>query len=184
MTAPNQLRAGDSAAWSIDLPDYPSSDGWSLHYRLLFPAAAAADIATTADGTLHTVTLSADQTAAWAPGAATLVHWVERGASPNVQRITLGSAPIGILPNLTAAPVHDNRSQAQRALDDARGALAAHLASGRAHVQSYSIAGRSMQFRSVQELRDLIAYYESEVAKERSLRAALYGGSGRIVTRM
>ena len=188
MTAPTQLRAGDSAAWTIELPAYAPADGWSLHYRALFQSAPAVDIASTPavdTPTTRTVALTAAVTAPWSAGLATLVHWVQRGAAPDLQRITLGSAPLSVLPDLSVAAAHDGRSINARSLADARAALAAYLASGRGHVQAYTISGRSMTFRSITELRDLIAYFAAEVAKEQSLTAALTGSaSGRIYTRM
>lgn len=183
MTAPTHYRAGDSASWTETLAAYPHTDGWVLRYRLLSPCAPVVEFAATAgaDPAEHVVTLVAADTAAWTPGDCTLVAYVERGPD----RHTLGSQPAVVAPDLTTAPVHDGRSLNRRALDDARAALAAHMASGRAHVESYTIAGRSMKFRSVQELRDLIAYYEGEVAKESATRAAYAGvAGGRIFTRM
>lgn len=181
MSAPSTFRAGDSAGWTIDLPEYPAADGWVLTYRMLWTTGTAIDLPTTAAGAAYTVALTSADTAAWPAGAATLVHWVEKGA----ERVTLGAQSVSIAPDLTTAATHDGRSLNRRALDDARAALAAHMASGRAHVESYTIAGRSMKFRSVQELRDLIAYYEAEVAKESAARAAYAGvAGGRIFTRM
>ncbi len=183
MTAPTHFRAGDSASWSETLPAYPHTDGWVLRYRLLSPCAPPVEIAATAGAAPdeYQVTLGSTDTAAWTPGDLTLVAYVERGAD----RHTLGSQPAVVTPDLTTAPVHDGRSINRRALEDARAALAAHMASGRAHVESYTIAGRAMKFRSVQELRDLITYYEAEVAKENAARAAYAGvAGGRIFTRM
>ena len=184
MTAPTRFRAGDSASWTVCLSAFPHADGWALSYRLLSPAGGTpVDIAATpgADPDAYAVTLAAADTAAWPAGTATLVAVVTRGAD----RHTLDAQAVSIAPDLTVAAAHDARSQARRALEDARAALAAHMASGRAHVESYTIAGRSMKFRSVQELRDLITYYEAEVAKENAARAAYAGvAGGRIFTRM
>lgn len=184
MTAPTRFRAGDSASWSVRLPAYPHVDGWALSYRLLSPAGGAPVSIAAAAGTeldTYTVTLAGTDTAAFPVGAASLVAVVTRGPD----RHTLGVQAISIAPDLTTATTHDARSQARRALEDARAALAAHMASGRMHVQAYAIAGRQMTFRSVQELRDLIAYWEAEVAKETAAQAAINGhASGRILTRM
>lgn len=182
---PTAIRAGDSVAWTRELPSHSGADGWALKYRLLWSAGAAVDITSSATETRHSVSLTATQTAAWPAGSATLVAIAEKGSGAELERITLESQPITILANLATATTHDPRSQNQKALSDAKAALAAYMASGRLHVAEYDIAGRSMKFRSGEEIRDLIDYYEAEVGKERAGLALLSGGSpGRVLTRM
>lgn len=184
MTDPTTLRAGDSATWSCELPDYSADDGWALHYRIVWPVAqiTARDISTTAAGTLHTVQLQPAHTHSYPGGAATLVKWVTH---TDGQRITLGSSAITILPDLTTIARHDPRSANEVALADARAALAAYVAGGRLHVAEYTIAGRAMKFRNTEEISKLISHYERQVAADNALAAALSGvASGRIRTRM
>lgn len=181
LTEPTSIRAGDSVAWSRDLPAYPAADGWALKYRILWPAGAAEEIATTADGTRYDAALSAADTATFAAGRAVLVSLVERGAGAGLERATLGSSPLDILPNLATAAAHDGRSQNEIALAHARAALATYMANGQLHVAEYDIAGRRMKFRSAAEIRELIQYYESEVGREQMARAILNGGASRRV---
>lgn len=177
---PTTFRAGDSVGWTISLPAHPAADGWALAYRLLWPTGTAVDIATTGAGDDYTVALTATNTATWAAGSATLVSWVERGA----EKVTLGTQAVMVLPDLTVAANHDSRTRNQKALDAARLALETYLASGRMHVESYDIGGRQMKFRSADEIRDLIQFYERECARERSALAILQGGvPGRVLTR-
>lgn len=184
-TAPTTFRAGDSAAWQTALPDYPSTDGWSLIYRLIFPSSAIADFAAAGGlGGDYTVSLSATTTSAWLAGAATLVSRVERGSGAGLERITIGQQAVTVLPNLATAASFDGRSAAAKALADARAALAQYMANGQVHVAEYDIAGRRMKFRTTQDILDLIAYYEREVAKERAAAALMQGiVPGRIYTR-
>lgn len=181
LTAPPvTLRAGDAVAWAVALPAYPADDGWQLHYRVLWPSGDPATFDAAAQGADHAVALASADTAGWQAGRATLVWWVVRDTT----RVTLGQQAINILPDLTAATSHDARSANQRALDDARAALQNYLSSGRGHVLEYDVAGRRMKFRSVDELRALIQFYEGQVAIEHARAAALAGGSpGRILTR-
>lgn len=180
MSEPTTLRAGDSASWTRSLPDYLPSAGWSLKYRLLWSAGTAVDITATPAGDDFEVTLTAATTATWAAGQATLVSWVEK----TPERVTLGQQPLTILPDLAEATTFDGRSQNRRGLDDARTALAAYLAAGQLHVMEYEVAGRSMKFRSTEDILALIRYYEGEVAKEDVALALLNGGSaGRVYTR-
>lgn len=184
MSAPTQIRAGDSAAWTETLPDHPPAAGWALHYRLLWSAATAVDIDAVAGADNYVVTLTPTDTAAWTAGVSTLVWWVERGADETLERAFLGQHAVTILPNLTTAATYDARSTNARALADAKAALAKHVASGRMHVGEYNIAGRAMKFRTADEITALIEYYERECAKERAAFAILQGGSpGRVLTR-
>ena len=180
MTAPTTFRAGDSVTWTEDLPAYPASAGWVLKYKLLFAAGTASAFAAVAAGDAHAVTLAGSTTAGWAAGAATLVSWVEKGAD----RVTLDQQAVTIQPDLAAAATFDGRSQATKGLADAKAALAAYVAGGKAHVAEYDIAGRRLKFRSADEIVTLIDFYEREVAGERALAAVLQGGTpGRVYAR-
>lgn len=173
MNEPTTFRAGDSVSWAETLADYPPTDGWSLAYRLLWPTGAAVNIATTADGDDYLVELTSANTVAWAAGQATLVAVASRG----VERATLGSKQVTILPDLTVATTHDGRSANRKALDQAEAAMAAYLAGGKAHVAEYEIAGRKIKFRAIDEIQSLINYYKRLVAKENAYLALLEGGS-------
>ncbi len=180
---PTAIRAGDSAAWTRELPEYSAADGWALKYRLLYPSGSAQTFNATGAGTLHTVSLTAANTAGWAAGSATLVAYVEKTATS--EKATLESTPVTILPDLTVAATHDGRSANRIALENARTALAAYVQKGQVHVAEYDIAGRRMKFRDSQQITDLIRYYEFEVAKEDAALATLNGTSpGRVQVRM
>lgn len=184
MEEPTTLRAGDSVSWTKSLPTYPSTDGWSLHYRLLWPTGTAAEITTSASGVDYTVSLTAANTASWAAGSASLVSYVKKGSGASEERATLERLDVTILPDLTAAATFDGRTQNQKALADARTALASYMAGGKLHVAEYDVAGRRMKFRAASEITDLINYYEREVARERIATAIANGGApGRVVYR-
>jgi len=163
---PTEIRAGDSVAWERTLEDYSAADGWALKYRLLWPAGTAAEIAATAAGAVHSVAISAAVSATFTAGTATLVAYVEKGSGGSLERVTLESAVVTILPDLAVATAHDGRSDNQIALDAARAALKSYMEKGQLHVAEYSIAGRVMKFRAPDEITTLIRYYEAEVAKE------------------
>jgi len=184
-TAPTSFRAGDSSAWKAALPEYASTDGWSLIYRLILPFGAAAEFsATGGTGGDYAVSLSATATSTWQAGAGTLLSRVERGSGAGLERITLGQQAVTILPNLATASSFDGRSIAAKGLADARAALAQYMAKGQAHVAEYHISDRVMKFRTTQDILDLIAYYEREVAKERATAALMQGTApGRVYTR-
>jgi hypothetical protein len=181
---PPNIRAGDNAAWVVSYAAFPASAGWQLHYRLLWPSVEAISFDADAQGDDHAVSLTGADTATWHAGTATLVWWVTLEDDDTDTRHTLGQCRVHILPDLTTAATLDPRSINERALADAQAALAAYMASGRAHVAEYQIAGRQMKFRSADELRALIEYYQREVATERARALALDGvAPGRILTR-
>lgn len=163
---PTEIRAGDSIVWERELEDYSAADGWTLKYKLLWATGTAVTFSATGVGTLHSVSLTAAATASYAAGTATLAGYVEKGSGGTLERATLGTTLLTILPDLTAATTHDGRSANRIALDNARAALASYMSKGQAHVAEYDIAGRKMKFRDSQQIMDLIRYYEAEVARE------------------
>lgn len=184
MDEPITFRAGDSAGWTKSLPAYPSTDGWLLHYRLLWPTGSAVEITTSATGVDYTVALTAANTANWAAGSASLVSYVKKGSGANEERVTLDRRDVTILPDLTTATTYDGRTQNQKALADAKAALAAYMANGQMHVGEYDIAGRKMKFRTSSEIIDLINHFEREVARDRIAQAIANGGvPGRVAYR-
>jgi hypothetical protein len=180
-TEPATIRAGDAVSWCRDLPLYLPADGWALKYRLLWQVAPAAAISSAAYNiTQHLVGLTAAETAAFQTGRATMVGWVER----TDERVTLTQLQVDVLPDLTAATSLDGRSANERALTDARAALAAYVSGGQSMVEEYVILNRRMKFRDLAQLENLIKHYEREVAKDNARAAALQGVSpGRIYTR-
>ena len=185
MTAPSTLRAGDSAIWLDSAPSHPAADGWVIKARILFKSGLApVELTGTPDNGSARFTLSATATEAFPAGQATLILYAERGAGPALERATLSTQPLQVQPNLLAASTHDGRSLARRTLADLETALAQY-AGTKGHVQSYSIAGRTMQFRSVAEIRELIAHYADQVAAENATQALLAGGSpGRVISKL
>ena len=175
MDEPTSFRAGDSASWTVNLPDYLPSAGWSLKYRLLSLGGVAQDIAATPSGDDYAVAITSSESASWIAGSATLVKFVEKGA----QKVTLAPVVVQILPDLSVAASHDGRTANEKGLADAEAALAAYVAAGQMHVECYEIAGRSMKFRTVQDIKDLINHYRLAVAKDNDAKALLTGGSPR-----
>lgn len=176
---PTTLRAGDSIAWTRGYDAYLATAGWSLAYRLLW-STGYLDISTTASGAEFAAVIAATSSASIPAGRATLIGTVTKGA----ERQTVYQGPVTVLANLAIATAFDDRSQAVRALADAKAALAAYTADGNATVEAYTIAGRSMKFRTAADLIKLIERLERDVVAERNAAALAAGGApGRIVTR-
>ena len=172
---PRTLRAGDTATWRRNLPEYQPLDGWVLSYRILFPTAAAISISCTVDGTDFVASIPAATSAAWTTGAATLVGRVAFGADAQ----TVYSSQLDVLPNLGTAATLDSRTSAEKALADAEAALAGYLGSS-GHIATWTLGDKTMTFRSSADIIQLINFYRREVVRERQAGGLM---SGRILVR-
>lgn len=110
---PLQVAAGDTIQWKRSLPDYPAADGWVLKYALRGPGII--DIAGSADGSDHLISVPAATSAAWVAGDYTARGYVESGG----ERFTIYSGRIQVTPDLAAiaAGSYDGRSHARRVID-------------------------------------------------------------------
>jgi len=161
-TEPTQIRAGDSITWLKTLNDYPATDSWVLHYRLI-NTAGKFDITATASGSDHLVSVDATTSATYTAGKFTLVSWVTQGAL----RYSTGSMLTEVLPDLAAqASGYDVRSTAQKTLDLLDAAMQSQ--GSNAWVQEYEIDGRRMKFRSVGEFIAFRSKVKQEVVREQN----------------
>lgn len=186
MSMLSRLIAGDTLDFVDQVPQYPATDGWTLRYRLTptFTVPAQTPIEITA--VVHQVTdyrvqAAPAATVNWVPGSYTWTRWVERVGA----RQSLGSGRLTVEPNIATLPAgHDGRSLAQRTLDDLLAARSQWAAtSGR--IRSYSIAGRTMEFREAAELEAEIAFWRRQLAEETQAAnlAAGLAPKNRILTR-
>jgi hypothetical protein len=159
------LTAGDTIDFVIPAPNgYPSTDGWTLKYRLVprtatNPAIVVSCIANASDYEFQQGPAS---TGAWAPDNYSWYSWLEKsGAAQSVDKgiVTILQDP------RTAAPGYDGRSQARIALDACMAVLAQHDA-GQAHVKEYSIGARHMVFNSRADIVLAIEFWRGQVAIE------------------
>jgi hypothetical protein len=167
---PTSFTAGDTLSWTRSLADYPASAGWVLAYRFI-NATAKFDITAGASGDDHLVSVTAATSASYAAGSYSWQAFVTKGA----ERYTVGSGICDVEPNLAAvsASGYDDRSPARKALDAMDAGLQQFGAN--AHVQSYTIEGRQMTYRTFADFmaaRDRLA---REVAQEESGRRAAAG---------
>lgn len=163
----DELVAGDSLSFRTSVPDFLPTAGYALRYRLVPRGAGSAQVlVATADGDEYVIAVPASTTANWTPGAYSWHAYVTNGAD----RFTVGTGQITIRPDpATVAAGTDTRTQAEKALQDAKTALAAWTPTKR----QYSIGDVSMVFNSAAEIVKVIEYWQAEVASEQaSLRLA------------
>lgn len=153
------------------VPDYPASAGYTLKFRLVPRVSGTPiDITTTADGDDHETQVAAATTAGWTAGEYSWFSWVEKTG----ERWQVGNGTCTLQVNPATATAYDGRTVAEKALEDARTALANFQATG-GRVKSYSIAGRSMEFDAAVDILKLVTYWQSEVMRERGAKAARDG---------
>jgi hypothetical protein len=170
-TEPLQLRAGDTWTWSRSLTDYPAGS-WTLKYAFK-NSTHDIQITAAADGTDHLVTVAMATTAGYTKGRYKWVAYVESAT----ERYTIGTGEVDVLPSYVASGVLDDRTPARKALD----ALDAGLAQfgSNAHVHSYTIEGRTMQYRTFADFIAARDRLKQEVAREEAGQRAAAGLAGK-----
>ncbi len=166
------FRAGDTVNWTKTLDDFPTSEGWELSYRFI-NSVNKIDFLAVISAQLYSISLSATTTAAYKSGIYSWSSAVTLGAV----RHSVANGKITIQPDLAAVSSdgYDLRSDAKKALDDVNVAMAAH--GKNAWSQSYSIAGRSMTFKSVDDFFKFRAKLITEVRAEEAADRILNGKS-------
>jgi hypothetical protein len=154
---PANLHAGDSIAWSRDVPAFPAASGWALHYALNGPASYSFEAAAAVP---YRVELSASETAEWVPG---LYRWVAMAINGD-QRATVASGLIQVEPNWQTAGPADMRSHATRMIALIELALEKRIPKDQ---QSYEIDGQQLTRIPVERLRELRLQYQRELAQLR-----------------
>lgn len=166
MSMQTQLIAGDTLNYRVTVRNYPSSDGWTLKFRLVPRSGVGAAILLTApasDDDTYLVQVLALNTSAWVPGQYGWASWVENLGG---ERYTIESGQLEVLPDpATTAVGIDSRSLPRRTLDDLIAARAAWAVS-QGRTRSYKIADRERVFASAAELDQEIRYWEAQVAAE------------------
>lgn len=179
---PSTLTAGDTLQFDVVVPGREPGDGWSLQYRLVPRASGGTALTFTgsaaASGSGFSVLVSAATTSGWAAGDYAAAGWVSNVAGLVA---TVETTQLVIAPNpRTAAAGTDTRSQARRALDDARAAFAAWSPMQR----RYRIADREREFNSPADILVVIRFWEQQVALEDRLAGRAESIGRRIYTRI
>ena len=155
---PTSFRAGDLLQWTKSLSDFPAGAGWTLAYTLINHTAKIT-INASASGNDFSVSVAAATTANYAEGT---YSWMAR-VTKATEIYTVGTGTIEILPNLAAATLYDNRSNAKTMLDAIEAAYYDRASSTQLEME---INGRRIRSMSVDELIKWRSYYAAIVARE------------------
>jgi hypothetical protein len=168
----NVLIAGDTLSFLTSTPGYLASNGWTLNYYLVRRTAAGSPIVLTgaAEGDDHRITAAASVTANWVPDEYSWSARVEKAAEKYSIENLRGQLVV-LQDPATAANGFDGRSQAEKALSDAKTALAAWSPTTR----RYKIGEREMEFSSKSDIVGIVSYWEVQVKRERVSKAMAEG---------
>lgn len=174
-TEPGTINPGDTVKWTRSLPDYPANDGWVLSYELV-NATARYSFSAGTSGADHTVTIAANVSAGYLPGA---YDWRARVAKAS-EIFTVGSGRLNV--NASFASATDVRSHARKVL----GAIDAYFENSQNLTAArYMIAGRELWRIPITELLKLRDRYRQDIAREDAAQRAGAGlpNPGRIFVR-
>lgn len=157
---PTSLYVGDSLSFTERLAAYPASAGWVLKLRLVPRVSGTAIVITaSASGDDHVVSVAPATSAAWAAGVYGWSAYVEKSGA----RATIASGQITLAPDpATVAAGVDTRSQARKAVDDLKAALAAWSPIRK----SYVVGDATITFNSTAEILRLLSHWETQLAGE------------------
>lgn len=158
---PTQLHAGDSIAWSRDVPAHPASAGWSLRYVLSGPARYELEAISAGS---YLVEVSATDSATWLPG---VYRWVALAVRGEGERQTVATGLLEISPNLETSDPVDARGHALRMLNMIEAALEKRIPKDQ---QSYEIDGMRLDRIPIERLEALRSKYRREIQREKDRR--------------
>lgn len=157
MNIPEKIIKGLTYEWTDSLEDYPATT-YTLYYNLV-NSTANVTITSTADGADHDTTLSATTTAGYTAGTYRWTSYVVSGSTKYL--IEQGWTVI------EANPLSGNtdfRSHARKTLDLINTAIESMMTNGQA--QAVDIAGRTVTYRTMEDLLKAKAHYEYLVKQE------------------
>lgn len=154
---PSKLTAGDSAEWTISLPDYPAP-AWTLTYYLVKDGKQIVITGTQYGSTEeHHISVDAATTAAWQPGT----YSYQAKASNGTDRKDAGSGTVVIEPDFAQqGSGYDDRSFAKKSLDAIEAVIERRASQSQ---QEYQIAGRALKFMTMEELLNARDRFRAEV---------------------
>lgn len=151
---PKSFRAGDTVKWTRTHADYPASE-WTLKYFLVKDGEEE-EVAATADGDTHSITIAASTTANYDPGR----YMFQGRFEKDTEYYTEYQGVIEVLKEFEGSSGYEWRIHAEQALENIEAVL---LDKATVDNLSYTIAGRSLSKYSWEELRDMRTHYKKEI---------------------
>ena len=156
---PTTIRAGDTIKWDSYLDDYPS-DEWVLVYRIINKDKSL-DVSTSSNSDKsYRATIASTESGSLTKGLYSLIGQVSKDG----EKYTVITKTIEVLPNLLNSDPLEIRTTAQKLIEILDEALVKHGPS--AYSQGYSIAGRTMQFKSHSEFMQFRNQIKAEADRD------------------
>jgi hypothetical protein len=161
---PIQFVAGDTVQWTRVIADYPTSDGWTLHYKLIGPSSLGTDPAVTVANGIYNVTLAAASTAAasFTAGTYRMIGYVDGVSS---ERHTVFDGFVEILPNVAEVTYTNLKTHEERMLAQIQAALEGRTL---ADVEKYTIDGTQVDKIPVDRLMQLQGIYKAKIWRQQN----------------
>lgn len=160
---PHQFVAGDTVQWTKSLSDYPASDGWALHYRIVgveeeIPDASIAAIANASSGWDVSIPFGNSSLDA---GAYRIIGWVVSG--DNTQRFTVYDSTVTVLADVATVSPTDLQTPNQKILAAIDARMAGRITADQESVQ---IDGTSLVRIPIKDLATLRGVYAAKVWRD------------------
>lgn len=159
LNLPAKIRAGDTLKFTDTVPDYPATDGWTLHYVLIN---TEQKITFNASGAAYDFNEAISASANWKEGDYTWQAYVD-GVSG--ERHTVGTGEVTVLPDFTKGP-RDQRHHVEKVLAAIEATLEGKASSDQENVQ---IGNRAIKRFSPEQLLMWRDRYKAEL---RSIKQA------------
>jgi hypothetical protein len=169
---PTAIRAGDTITWKKTVEDYTAGD-WTLKYHLR-NATDKIDITAGATGSAFLVDIASATSISYTAGRYDWVACVSQGSGASLAQHTIECGSMDVLPNLSANAVYDVRSDARKIYDSLITAYKSFVSSNGA-MSSFSIAGKSVSYKSSSDLIKDIQYWAAKVQTEEETEKAAKG---------
>lgn len=153
--------AGDTWQWTVSLPDYPPSAGYTLKYFLRGPSKLDIAATTATNGSGYAITVPSADTE---PLTAGVYAWSMCVFDASSNRTELARGQVEVLADIASAGEGtDGRSWVKRSLDAVRAVLEGRA--GRIE-REYTINGRQLQLLAPADLIELEGYLAARYRRE------------------
>jgi hypothetical protein len=168
--------AGDTLDFTVEVVDFPASDGWTLKYRLTprftTPTQTPIDLTATtnADGERYDIQVAPATTVGWKAGFYTWARWVEKAGARQTLNES-GQLEVKADPALTAQG-YDSRSHPRKVLEAIEAVIESRASQTQREMVAYTIGSRSQTLdaqESKAALLELHSKYKWLVANEDAL---------------
>lgn len=165
---PALITAGDTVLLSLNVPDYPPADGWSLSFSFASKGKSAIVWTSTQDGGNHAITVAAATSSEYQPAVYRGNGWATK--DNGTTRVLVWDGFLEVRPNLDGqSQDFDPRSHAEKMLESINSVL-----EGKATKDALSttIAGQSILRMTYDQLIGARNYYQAIVDQERAALGA------------